>query len=156
MEATERKPWQWHVERADHYAAIEQKRVSLWDQSNDVLPWEYVTGVDAGGMMRLGTSVSASFEAKHPCGLRFSWSLDFEGRGANGSSTFQAETGWLTVALTRLPPAMRDLLAEHLHTFVVAVRQQAKDYRAEADRQERAADAISALVLSTATSLAAR
>jgi hypothetical protein len=104
-----------YIDLAPHYIAIGQTEVYLyrnyggrnegfWDKQ---FPWEYVTDVDSnGGAMRYNASVNIDFEAIHPCGLTFKWTLDIEPEG-------HAQTGYLTPDIVRLKTAL-SLIPSHL------------------------------------------
>jgi hypothetical protein len=146
MSGNEAKPWRWHVTNAEHYKALEVDRVSLYDLSASELPWEFVTKIEGGGMHRLGAQTSAGFEATHPCGLRFLWSLDYEERGASGQGEFVVNRYALALALARLPSGPRRTLAENLRAFAEKVREHAAEYGTAANRQNMAANAIEAFI----------
>lgn len=76
------------IKNAEHYIAIEQTNVHLLNTDDlSLLPWDYVTSVNAGATMRLGIPTNIYLEAKHPCGLTFSWSVNLEKNDANGTGT---------------------------------------------------------------------
>jgi hypothetical protein len=71
-----------YVDLAEHYLAIGMTSISLFDWSDakefSEKPWEYVTkaSVEGEDSMRFSVgNVRCNFEAKHPCGLTFTWSV---------------------------------------------------------------------------------
>ena len=120
------RPYQWHVERAEHYLALGQRDVHLFQVYNSAeaeeawqmnLPWHLVTKVKSGGTGRYNMNVSAGFEAPHPCGLTFHWSFDYEPRGkrmghSNGPMAFDFER--IHWCMNQLPKQYQSVFADQL------------------------------------------
>lgn len=97
--------WEESVKLAKHYLAIEQTRIHLYREEE--YPWLYVTKIESGSLHRFNASVSISFEAEHPCGLTFAWSIDMEDKSSNGTSHFKVDVLNLRKVLTKLPKTQR-------------------------------------------------
>lgn len=121
------------VAMADHYKAIGETKVFLY--RGDDAPWEHVTSVDDGCLVRLGTTMDVRFTATHPCGIEFSWHLDLENRDANGSGQFDFNIKAIRAAMRKLPDAPAKKFAAALKTRANALRKRAAEYQAEANNQ---------------------
>lgn len=86
-----KQDWKHAVKNVEAYRTAGLTEIYLDGDDLDSLPWEFVTKSLAGGLTRLGVSVSWRFEAQHPCGLKFSWHTDLEPREANGTSFLQLD-----------------------------------------------------------------
>lgn len=96
------------IENAEHLKALGHTSVYLYDRNSDTeFPWQFATNVEAGGSYRLSGPASAKITAKHPTGLEFEWSVDFEGRDANGKSVSLFDRDHLRDVMRKLPKSAR-------------------------------------------------
>lgn len=80
----DKKGFEWYVERADHFKAVEDIRVYLSVNGDDLdgKPWEFVTQIKDGSTWCNGVCTGIRFNAHaHPSGLDFSWEIDIQDRG---------------------------------------------------------------------------
>jgi hypothetical protein len=143
------RKWKDVVKLADSYKAIGQNSVHLFSEQS--YPWEFVTKVEAGCLHRYSTPVSASFIAKHPCGITFTWSIDYETRDANGAGTFRFNIENLLFVHSQLKPQMQE-------KFEALLGAAAKDIRAQADELATSVKKLygDAAILENATKAVAR
>ena len=120
-----------HVALAEHYLAIGKEEVYLYKPSSP--PWALVSEVKSGSTWRFEVPVSIDFKAKHECGLTFSWSVDVEESGANGTGSLQPNTAALLEIYNAIPASMRAALAEALVLIIGAMQAQAQQYLSRAE-----------------------
>ena len=110
MAVTERT---WHEVLAlkEHYLALDITDIHLWkDQDTDEMPWEYLTEVKPGSLWRFETNVSVNFKAQIDDFI-FTWSLDLEKKGSNGSGSPQPDIERISAVLLSIPePFQKDFI----------------------------------------------
>lgn len=105
-------------------------------RKEDDLPWHLATHCESGSSYRLNIPVSAWVHAFDPeTGLAFRWSLDLEGHGANGASTYEINVKGCRKAMQKMPAIARDSLREWLMAAANAVREKGVEYQKVADQQ---------------------
>jgi len=136
----DRIDWQKAVKNAEHYKALDIKRIYLFDECDK--PWKFVTSCEPGGSHRLEISTDIRFVAKHPCGLQFDWCFDIEPRSADGKSGYYIDVEGIQRVMELIPLAARASLSEYLKECADKVEAKADDYQEEAKRQYGAAAAL--------------
>lgn len=135
---------------ADHYKAIGMTDIYL-SRADDEKPWIFATSVTAGGGYRLNGPSGVRVRAEHPCGLSFSWCVDFEGKEANGSGVNQFDRDVMLGAAAKMPPKVRAMFAKFLHDEVLeAVRKRTDEVRDALRKQEDSLHALQSIIISAA------
>lgn len=139
------KHWKEVVRLAEHYRAIDIKDVYLSDDSLKDKPWEYVTGMDEGGTIRLGIATSVWFQAKHPCGILFKWQFDLELPGSNGAGDFRLNVSGIETVKTLLSGKVLSGFQKYLKDCALKVRERGEEFQRAASRQFEFARAMESL-----------
>lgn len=108
--------WQWHVDRADHYEAINWNEIVMeainpYNEDDDYYhsyPFEHVDRVNI-------SDYGMSFEARHPCGLKFSWELENNDRDVAEVVVHSSTITFMNHLLTRLPDDHNVEVANYLY-----------------------------------------
>ncbi len=103
--------------KGDHLRALGHTEVWLERDATD-LPWDKVVRVEEGNGYRLSGPTGARMVAEHE-GLTFFWSVDFEGRDANGRGVSLFERDRLRDVITKLPPPARSSFGKFLSEKVL-------------------------------------
>lgn len=140
----EPKNWREIVKKARHYIATNNTRIYLYDGSE--FPWHLVSDCSEGCSHRLSIPVSFAFEAKHPSGLVFSWSIDIEKPGANGSGSYQIDLASIRDVLEKLPKTGRAKFFAYLLKVAAAAQKQGEGWKEIADGQFECASVLRMLV----------
>lgn len=132
------------VRNAEHYLAIGKTKIYLYGEDG---PWNNVTDISAGGSYRLNGPASVRLEAPDPCGLTFTWSVDFEASDANGRGTNLFDRDKLRDLARRLPAPARRAFAEFLRNEVLpGVRKTTGEIRAALNKQQDSEDCLLGLI----------
>jgi len=102
------------MSKAEHHRALGQLEHYL-DESADDLPWGQVASAEAGGSYRLDGPADVRLTA-WVGEMKFSWSVDFESRDANGTGVSRFDREKMRAVALRLPPAPRRQFTEMLRT----------------------------------------
>lgn len=132
--------WQDAVKNAEHYLAIGEKDIHLFGETD--FPWEFATEVEPGCGYRYNIPTGLSFTGVHPCGLKFRWSLELEKKGSNGASGFQIDIERLRGVAVKVSDKVRSQMETHFRETAKAVRAQADEYQAAADKQYSTANQL--------------
>lgn len=133
------------LSKAEHYVALEQTTVYL-DEDDDGLPWDKVSGIEAGAGHRLNGPTSFYCIVRH-AGLEFKWSVDFESRDANGKSYSLFDRPRLREVVLKLPVSARRQLADFLDREVLpGVQKTSAEWREIMNRQIDSEDCVRGLI----------
>ena len=133
--------WRTVVKNAEHYLAIGQTSIYLSGRGED-RPWEFVKTCEPGCSHRMEISTGISFEAIHPSGIKFSWSVDIEPREASGKGAYYIDVEGLHRIMQKVPVGAMAGLSKYLMDCAVAVEKKADEYQQEAQRQYGTASAL--------------
>lgn len=147
------KPWREVVDLAEHYLAIGQDLVYLFDRSTSQdRPWDYMTEIKPGNSVRWDIRTNIDILAAHPCGVTFEWSVDIDRQNDDLSNTFEIDWNGLLWLLEHLPSRCRTMLRHHLRDTAKAMEKHAAEARLWVDREQRQADDLYRLSTTEATS----
>lgn len=136
-----------YVALADAYKAIGSTSIYLYQEPDDHALYGRVTKVEEGGSWRLGAPSSARVHAEHECGLTFTWSVEFEGRDANGTGASRFDRGRLREFVMKLPPAAVKSFSEMLaKTVLPAMATRTEEIRTALNRQLDSEDCIRGII----------
>lgn len=137
-----------YIALAEHYIAIGSSDIYLYRDTD--IPkevWDLASSADSGGTWRLNGPSSVRFSAPHPCGLTFSWSVDFEGRDANGSGVHQFDRERLREVMLMLPKDGAKSFASMLESQVLPpLKQRSKELSEAMNKQMDSYSAALSLV----------
>lgn len=134
------------IANKDALVAIGQTDVYLYGDNAKDVPWGQVTDIEVGSSCRLSGPASARMIAVVD-GLKFSWSLDFEESGANGSSVSLFDRDGLREAMRKLPPKMRKKFGDLLLSEVLPPLQaRTKEFREYLNKQIDSEDCLRGLI----------
>jgi hypothetical protein len=130
--------WREIVTQAEHYKAIGKTYIHLMvrDTGIDALPWGYVTQVKAGSVHRIGLPVDVQFEAVHPCGLTFGWSIDIETPHSGGETHYNFDTVVISGITQRLPLLVRAQWGKHLSVLARELQARTKQRQRRQHKEE--------------------
>lgn len=130
----------------DALISIGQTEVYLYGDNAKDAPWDRATDIDVGGTYRLSGPACARVTAEID-GLKFSWSLEFEERGANGSSVSLFDRNGLREAMRKLPPKIRKKFGDLLVRDVLpAMQARTKEFREYLNKQIDSEDCLRGLI----------
>jgi hypothetical protein len=133
----------------DHYRAIGIHEVWLRGDLA-TMPWHIAKRIGPSGSYRLNSPCGCRVTAEEN-GMKYTWSFDFEGAGANGSGTHQFDEAVMLGAARHMPVAIREQYAALLVQEVLpAVKKNADEAREYLSRQERSERVILAVIASAA------
>lgn len=138
MRAQAGMPWHQAVQKADSFLAVGQRELMIWhDEVTDlaILPWEYVTKMETGGMHRFDMDTSVTFTAQHPCGLSFTWFFDVEPREATGKPAYYLNLPDIKRVLGFLPLPIKHQFQDYLAKCADAVHKQAVEWWGYAQKE---------------------
>lgn len=140
------KPLKDVLKSAPHYVALGQTEIFLDDDDPD-LPWSDVADIVGGSGYRLNGPTGFYCIAKRD-GLTLKWSIDFEGRDANGKSYHLFDRDRLRLTMGKLPPAARKKLAAWLDKEVLpGVEKVTAEWRDYLNRQLDSEDCVRGLIV---------
>lgn len=133
------------IAKAVHFVAVDQTTIYLDDDDPD-LPWDAVTRVESGGGIRLNGPAGVYLCAPR-AGLTFKWSVDFEGRDANGKSVSLFDRPRLRELMRKLPSPARAAFAQFLAKEVLpVVEKRTTEYRGYLNQQLDSEDCVRGLI----------
>lgn len=133
------------LKKADAYKAIGQTRVYLGDGC--AFPWDAVKKIEPGCGYRMGMATGVRLTAEVD-GMQFEWSVDIEGRSANGKGYFEINEDVCRELLNRIPATARQQLRAYFAECAGKVQEKGREWQRIADDQKRAADVLHALARS--------
>lgn len=80
--------WEESVAKVESYKEVGIDEIYLPDDKENIdyatyFPWKFVSAIKSGGVYRGDVPTGMDFQAAHPCGLTFKWSIDIEDRGTS-------------------------------------------------------------------------
>lgn len=114
------------LELAEPLKQVGSADVYLDDDDPD-LPWDLVSGVEAGCAYRLGAPAGVKFTVEHPTGLTFRWEVRFENRDANGHGISLFDRSRLREVMMKLPAAARKRFVAFLDAEVLPALRKSSD-----------------------------
>lgn len=142
------------IEKREHLIALGQTDIHLYgDDANDA-PWHLASRIESGGSYRL--SGPTGFRVVAECsGLRFSWTVEFEGRDANGSYVSQFDRAVIRDAAMKLPETARKSFSEFMQTQVLpGVQKRTAEMREALNTQLDSEDCVRGVIAFVNESLA--
>lgn len=106
------------ISKRDHFIALGQTDIWLHSKDESDRPWDKVNRVESGSSYRLSLPTGARLSAEVD-GLTFIWSVDFEGRDANGRGVSVFDRDRVRDIFGRLPPGARLQFQELLKNEVL-------------------------------------
>lgn len=132
------------VEKADHLIALGETEIFI-DATGDV-PWTKVVGIKAGGAYRFNGPTGVWIVAQDH-GLTFKWTVDFEGRDANGRGVSLFDRPRLRDTIMRLPPDVRPAFAKFLSEAVLPdLMKRTQELRESMNEQMDSEDCVRGLI----------
>lgn len=133
------------VAKAEHLIAVGQTRVWV-DDKDPALPWQKVDAIEAGGGYRLNGPTGVRLTV-HEAGLELHWSLEFEGRDANGRGVSLFDRDRLRDVMMKLPRSTRVKLAAFFENDVLPELAKRTDELREAlNKQNDSEDCVRGLI----------
>lgn len=102
-------PWQKVVEQAEHYIAIYQHEIYLYDQPS--YPWEFVSRLDRHDYHKLDGNNSITVYADHPRGITFRWNVEVVHFNDHPQ---RVDIVYLSDIIAYLPEFLQDEFKQHL------------------------------------------
>lgn len=137
------------IDLAEHYVAIGQTEIYLYDRDEEIPSelWALVYSAEEGGSWRLNGPAGVRFHANHPSGLTFKWTVDFESPDANGSGVSQFDREKLRDVIMKLPADGVKSFARMLeHSVLPPLKQRTEELRAAMNKQIDSYDCALGLV----------
>ncbi len=131
------------VAKADHLIALGETEVFIEDEG---APWHKVTGIKGGGGYRFNGPTGIWVIAQD-AGLTFKWSVDFEGRDANGRGVSLFDRPRIRDTIMLLPPDVRPIFAEFLANKVLPdLQKRTQELRTAMNQQMDSEDCVRGLI----------
>jgi hypothetical protein len=131
------------VAKADHLIALGETEVFIEPEG---APWHNVTSVKSGAGYRFNGPTGVWIIAQD-AGLTFKWSVDFEGRDANGRGVSLFDRPRLRHTVMLLPPDVRPLFAEFLAEKVLPdLEKRTQELRDAMNQQMDSEDCVRGLI----------
>lgn len=126
--------------------ALGQTRVYLYGDNAKEVPWGRVTSVECGSSFRFSGPTCATMIAEIE-GITFSWSLDFEGRDANGRGVSLFDRPRLRETILKLPPKARKQFGRLLREKVLPdLQKRTQELREAMNSQADSEDCVRGLM----------
>jgi hypothetical protein len=133
------------VAKAEHLKALGETTVYLDGDAVD-LPWDKAVRVEKGCGYRLN-GPTGFYVIAEDSGLTMRWSVDMEGRDANGASVTIFDRDRLREVAMKLPKHVRRSLAAFLTKHVLPeVEKRTKEWREYLNRQTDSEDCVRGLI----------
>lgn len=131
------------VKNAEHLLALGQTTVYLRD---DNPPWSRAVRVEAGSSYRFAGPTSCYVIAEE-AGLELKWSVDFEGRDANGRGVSLFDRERLREVALKLPPSARKGFSALLKNEVLPdLEKRTAEIRDALNKQSDSEDCVRGLI----------
>lgn len=141
----------WHkpladvLAKADHLVALGEIDVYLDDDDPD-LPWAEVSRIEKSRGYRLN-GPTGFYAIADKAGLRLKWSIDFEGRDANGQPVSLFDRDRIREVMRKLPRRARLELASFLETEVLpGIEKTTAEWRGYLNKQIDSEDCVRGLI----------
>lgn len=133
------------LKNKEHLIALGNTEIWLrWDLKE--YPWDKVCRVEDGNTIRLGGPSGANMIA-HVDGLTFRWSVDFEGRDANGRSVSYFDRDRLRDVMRKLSRPARASFGNMLATKVLPkMQERTQEIRDALNIQQDSEDCVRGLI----------
>ena len=133
------------VAKAEHLKALGENTVYLDDEAKD-LPWDKVTQIEKGCGYRLN-GPTGFYVIAEDHGLQMKWSIEMEGRDANGRSVSMFDRDRLREVAMKLPKAARKSFVAFLQNDVLpGVEKCTKEWREYLRTQADSEDCVRGLI----------
>lgn len=135
------------IESAAHLVALGETTIYL-DENDPGLPWHKAEDVEVGAGYRF-SGPSGCYIIARECGLTLKWSVDFEGREANGQGVSLFDRARLREVARKLPPPAQCAFAELFATKVMPdLEKRTRELREALNKQMDSEDCVRGLIAS--------
>lgn len=133
------------VEKAAHFIALNQTTVHIDDAAPDT-PWDRAHSIECGGSYRFNGPTNFYVIAE-AAGLTFKWSVDMEGRDANGRGVTLFDRDRLREVARKLPFVARIELAAFFQDKVMPdLKKRTAELREAMNKQIDSEDCVRGLI----------
>lgn len=133
--------------KKEHLIALGRTDVYLYNRDDTgYRPWDKATDIEAGGGYRLNGPIGVRIIAEVD-GLKFSWSVDFEKREANGHSYSMFDRDRLREIMRKLPTSTRRKFGRFLANEVLpCLEKTTAEWRERLNMQVDSEDCVRGLI----------